>query len=147
MISLVIVTCHFSIVRSTLTNVTSDQATLRRVHLHLTVQRLRAPRQDTAALDGRKTYPKTRTTSNPIPIYVLNQIITPTPKPTYSQSKPRTSPTILNLCTYPQGAKAEPPAAPEPPTSAASRSGRWNSTALSSRPDVAPGRSSARPLR
>ena len=76
--------CHFYTCSILSYNVTSDQATLRRVHLHLTVQRLRAPRQDTAALDGRKTYPKTRTTSNPIPIYVLNQIITPTPKPTYS---------------------------------------------------------------
>ena len=36
-----------------------DQAALR-VHLHLTVQRLRAPRQNAAALDGRKTYSETR---------------------------------------------------------------------------------------
>ena len=60
MLSLVIVTCHFSTIRSTLANVTLDQATLRRVHLHLTVQRLRAPRQDAAALDGRESYSETR---------------------------------------------------------------------------------------
>ena len=44
-----------------------DQAALR-IHLHLTVQRLRAPRQDAAALDGRKSYSETRKTSDPIPI-------------------------------------------------------------------------------
>ena len=81
-VSLVIVTCHFSI-SNPLLRMSLDQATLRRI-LHLTVQRLRAPRQDAAALDGRKTYPKTRKTSDPIPIYVLNQMITPTHKPTYS---------------------------------------------------------------
>ena len=65
--------CHVSLLNYSIHSCecTLDQATLRRVHLHLTVQRLRAPRQDAAALDGRKTYSETRKTSDPIPIYVL----------------------------------------------------------------------------
>ena len=48
-----------------------NQATLRRVHLHLTVQRLRAPRQDAAALDGRKTYSETRKKNQTRYLHVL----------------------------------------------------------------------------
>ena len=53
--------CHVSLlIFYPLLRMSLDQATLRRVHLHLTVQRLRAPRQDAAALDGRKSYSETR---------------------------------------------------------------------------------------
>ena len=47
-----------------------NQATLRRI-LHLTAQRLRAPRQDAAALDGRKSYSAIRKKNQTQYLYVL----------------------------------------------------------------------------